>query len=88
MNNQNDKSKRPSFPADVGLDDESAGATRRDLFKASAIVAGAAAAGVISGVTSATAETTANGATYKVVDFRCRPPLKPYRKAMSSRRWG
>jgi hypothetical protein len=72
MNNQN---ANPS--ADAEPDGKNARATRRDLFKASAVVAGAAA-GVISGVTSAIAETTANGATYKVVDFRCRPPLKPY----------
>jgi uncharacterized protein len=80
MKSPRDKGKHPNSPTNTGADGSNVGATRRDLFKASAIVVGAAGvvSGVVAGPASAVAETIANRTTYKVVDFRCRPPLKPY----------
>jgi uncharacterized protein len=78
MKSQN-KSKQPRSPAAAA--ESSAATTRRDFFKASAVVAGgvaSATAGLVARPADAIAEVTANGAKFKVIDFRCRPPLKPY----------
>ena len=82
MKTHRDKGKQqPLSPTDAAAKRSNVGATRRSFFKASTIVVGAmasAATGLVTRSDKASAETTVNGTKYKVVDFRCRPPLKPY----------
>jgi hypothetical protein len=57
------------------------GATRRDFFKAAAVVAGGTAAvgaGLAAQSIEVGAQTPGPQKKFKVVDFRCKPPLKPY----------
>jgi predicted TIM-barrel fold metal-dependent hydrolase len=80
MKNQDNKDA-PFSPSGAAAERSNSGATRRDLFRASAVLAGgiaSAAAGLVAQPAEAIAEVTANGAKLKVIDFRCRPPLKPY----------
>jgi predicted TIM-barrel fold metal-dependent hydrolase len=73
---------QPPSPIGTVAEGSNTSRTRRDFFKATALVAGgmaSAAAGLGAHPADAVAEVTANGGTkLKVIDFRCRPPLKPY----------
>ena len=78
MQEQGNKDRQPTARAAEGSRFE---AGRRDFIKTSAVLAGGlagAAAGLAGQTTEAVAEVTANGQQYKVIDFRCRPPLQPY----------
>jgi uncharacterized protein len=75
------QSNQPLSATDAAAEGSNTSATRRDFFKTSALVAGgmaSAASGLVAGSAEAIAEVTANGTKLKVIDFRCRPPLKPY----------
>ena len=89
MKNHGDKGKQQQVsPTDAATEGSNAGAKRRDFFKTSAAVIGGiatATAGLAARPGAAVAETTSNGTKYKVIDFRCRPPLKPYAGLFSLR---
>jgi hypothetical protein len=82
MEKQRDKNTRPPIsPTDAAAERSDPRTTRRDIFKASAVIAGgmaSGATGLMARPTEAITEVTANGTKLKVIDFRCRPPLKAY----------